>query len=204
VRRAPPVLAPFNPTFLTTADFNNDNKLDVAAVGNSANVVVLFGNGDGTFSTYTPLIPGTTSHSSVVAADFNNDGWVDLAVSQVGSNHQLAQLLNLQNGSFNVPSFFELNTYGGQMIPGHFLNPTNSDLIMTPANGSVGFGVTFAGGPIGLTRTDPPPSLPAKYRIRHCRFQRRRPIRLCLLGEDQRNFKPDFLPARPAANVRGG
>jgi streptogramin lyase len=155
----PTVPAPFNPTYLTTADFNNDNNLDVAAVGNSANVVVLFGNGDGTFSTYTPLVPGTTSHSSVVAEDFNNDGWVDLAVSQSGPNHQLAQLLNMQNGSFSVPSFTELNSYGGPMIPGHFVSPTSNDLIMTQANGSVNFGVTFAGGPFGLTRTDPPPSL---------------------------------------------
>src|SRR5207244_7294302 len=74
------------PHSLVIADFNGDGKLDLAVTNNNANnqdpktVSVLLGNGNGTFQS--PVAYGVgDSPSGIVAADFNNDGKVDLAAA---------------------------------------------------------------------------------------------------------------------------
>ena len=65
-------------------DFNHDGKMDVAVIdSSSANVVILLGNGNGTFGSSsvfsaTPAGSGNTA-GSLVAADLNGDGIPDLA-----------------------------------------------------------------------------------------------------------------------------
>ncbi len=78
-----------NPIALTTGDFNNDGKVDVA-VANSGetSITVLFGTGFGAFGTVTNLTP-TGSPVAVAAGDFNNDGFVDLtAITSTGTLNQ--------------------------------------------------------------------------------------------------------------------
>jgi len=73
-----------NPTLLATGDFNGDGKLDVAVANTSTHSIqIMLGNGDGTFLTGASFSigTGTTSQpSSMVVADFNDDGKADLAV----------------------------------------------------------------------------------------------------------------------------
>ena len=75
------------PYSILTADFNNDGKLDIAiASTGSNNVTLLLGNGDGTFTeaASSPYPVGQVP-SALAAADFNNDGKLDLAVANSSS-----------------------------------------------------------------------------------------------------------------------
>jgi hypothetical protein len=71
-------------TAITTADFNGDGKPDVAVSGftgtqGDGSVSVLLGNGAGGFGAPISFTVGQ-GPSSIVAADFNSDGRIDLAV----------------------------------------------------------------------------------------------------------------------------
>ena len=67
-----------------TADFNNDNKKDIA----TSTGQILLGNGTGTFTlqpatlpTLTPTGGNPNTQTGIAAADFNKDGKMDLAVT---------------------------------------------------------------------------------------------------------------------------
>jgi len=76
------------------ADFDGDGNLDVATVFLDGNVEALFyGKGDGTLQPPVPirLRKGEGGALTLVTADFNKDGFPDLAI---GVGPDLAVLLN--------------------------------------------------------------------------------------------------------------
>jgi Ca2+-binding RTX toxin-like protein len=68
-----------NPKSITTADFNGDGVLDLAASG-SNNVSVLLGNGSGGFGSATNFTVGNDARS-VTTGDFDGDGIIDLVTA---------------------------------------------------------------------------------------------------------------------------
>ena len=86
-------------SFLITADFNGDGRLDLAYLDATASkVFIQLGNGDGTFR-----VPVTYSVGSVpqglVAGDFNGDGRLDLAVGNTQDN-TISIVLGNGDGTF--------------------------------------------------------------------------------------------------------
>jgi hypothetical protein len=75
---------PNNAYSVVIGDFSNDGKLDLAVTlvndGNPGFISVMPGQGDGTFPTELILTTGTLP-SGIVAADFNEDGGLDLATA---------------------------------------------------------------------------------------------------------------------------
>jgi len=76
------------PTALAAADLNNDGHLDLAVTTfgdisqNSPSLVILLGNGDGTFGAPKQFVPGPGNPKSIAIADFNRDGKLDAVIAQ--------------------------------------------------------------------------------------------------------------------------
>jgi hypothetical protein len=92
-----------SPSPIAVADFNGDGKLDIAVpagTGASESVIVLTGNGDGTFNS--PFSgPGSTSTSVtwIQVADFNQDGAPDVVLAD--SSGSATVFLNNGGGSLS-------------------------------------------------------------------------------------------------------
>jgi len=72
-----------NPTSVTAADFNGDNKLDLAVgTWTGRNVNIFLGSGTGSFTAGTTVNFGQPTWA-VAAADFDGDGKIDLAAGGV-------------------------------------------------------------------------------------------------------------------------
>src|SRR6266567_3890984 len=69
---------------VAVGDFNGDGKPDLAAL-NVSGIIVLLGNGDGTFQARVGYVAGSDP-ISVAVGDFNGDGKPDLAVANVHYN----------------------------------------------------------------------------------------------------------------------
>ena len=106
----------FGTDSIAVADFNKDNKLDVAiANSGTQNISVLLGNGSGGFGTPNLIQIGQNSFPSVIIiADFNSDGRPDIAATDFFQNSVYFVLGN-GNGTFDVPKTISLGPGGASI-----------------------------------------------------------------------------------------
>ncbi len=104
-------IAGTNPRSVVSADFNNDGYLDVCAANeNSSNLTMLLGGAGGVFGAPTTIpLAGFTGLAEIIAADFNNDGIMDIAVS---ANPDVAVLLGTGGAAFSAPNGYASGTGG--------------------------------------------------------------------------------------------
>ncbi len=100
-----------NPRSVIAADFTNDGILDLAVANrDSMDVSIFIGKGDGSFfpaiSHYIQAAYGYEFHpSDLVAGDFNRDGRVDIAVSNI-TGYTYGVMINDGNGFFSSNIYY--------------------------------------------------------------------------------------------------
>jgi len=111
------LFTPVTPTLITgntpvhavAADFNNDNRLDLAVANFNGNSFQIFtGNGNGQFAAPQTINTGSRP-IHLLAQDFNGDGAADLAVTLFGAD-RVDIFLNNGAGSFPATASQQLNT----------------------------------------------------------------------------------------------
>jgi hypothetical protein len=116
------------PVAIVAGDFTGNGITDLAvAVGQTGgagdDVIVLMGNGDGTFTALAP-IPVGLDPTSIAEGDFLNNGQIDLAVANSGSG-SVTVLLNQGGGNFEALSPIQLPAFGAtptSVVAGDFGN----------------------------------------------------------------------------------
>jgi Bacterial Ig-like domain (group 3)/FG-GAP-like repeat len=134
-----------SPTLYTTgdysyavalADLNGDGHLDIVCANlnldhltQGGTLSVLLGNGDGTFATAVNYVAGNDL-SSVVLADFNGDGKIDIATTDVSSSN-VAILLNKGNGTFQAAVEYAAGPNPLSLAASDFNGDGKVDLVVT-------------------------------------------------------------------------
>ena len=152
------------------ADFNADNKLDLAIEG-LTDASVLFGNGTGGFGAPTTITFAPEIVSDVRTGDFNGDGKPDLAIATILSGQptggKLRILLNDGAGGFTAGPAIALNANSGRLAIGDFNGDGKADVaasfssvsavadhvLVLLGNGNGGFAATID-VPTGQNATD--------------------------------------------------
>jgi VCBS repeat protein len=117
-----------------TGDFNGDSQVDLAigtapTATSPATVLMLLGTGDGDFQA-APSVTIGAEPSSIVVADFNNDGRQDLAAASFAGNAVFIRLGN-GDGTFQVAP--DVSAAGGLLsaVAGHFNGDGATDLAVS-------------------------------------------------------------------------
>jgi hypothetical protein len=128
---------------LVAADFNGDGAIDLALTDSSTpgSISVQLGNGDGSFVTKMNVLPlgGSYAIQSNTSADFNNDGKLDLAISDVNAD-SVSVFLGNGDGTFNPPVTFPTAHLPVAVAAGDFRNNGNTDLAVVTGTCYLGLG----------------------------------------------------------------
>jgi hypothetical protein len=126
--------ASYSLTSAAVADVNGDGNLDQIALSPAYNqAAILFGKGDGTFTTGPAIYTGKTPHS-VAVGDFNNDNIPDFAVTNSGDG-TVSIFLGAGDGTFTTTAAIPVGTNPTNISVGDFNNDGNADLAVSSSLG---------------------------------------------------------------------
>jgi hypothetical protein len=122
------------PLCLTTADFNGDGLPDIAVATLSGGVFILLNNGSGGFTVSAPSPTYQVGEwpLSIVAADFNGDGFTDLAVTSY-TDATVTILTGSGNGTFTVGTPIAVGNGPWALAAADFNGDSRIDLAVTNA-----------------------------------------------------------------------
>ncbi|MCA8914659.1 MAG: VCBS repeat-containing protein [Planctomycetes bacterium] len=130
-------------------DTNNDGKIDIV-VGKGGGLSVMLGNGNGTFGAEIPDTNVTQSVVWIVAADFNGDDNLDLAVvdSNGISSYFVRCLLGAGDGTFTLGATLTASSSCDGISVGDLNGDTNLDIVayQAIASNSGAYGVALGNG----------------------------------------------------------
>jgi hypothetical protein len=135
-------------------DVNGDGNVDLVATGYGGNEVILLpGNGDGTFQASVAYLAGSKP-MRLAAADFNRDGRTDIATANYGSNSMSVLLGNTAATSTTLTSSANPSEPGAA-VTFKALVHIGAAAFATPS-GTVTFadgGTVLSGGTVALNGT---------------------------------------------------
>lgn len=121
------------PRYFAAGDFNRDGKQDLALsqTFSDNNLRILLGNGSGGFSSQSTLSMGAAaSPRGVISADFNADGYLDLAASSFAGDN-VSIFLGSGDGNFSTRKVFSAGDAAFLMASADFDRDGLPDLAIT-------------------------------------------------------------------------
>ena len=121
-------------------DVDNDGRLDLAVLGYDGTnrfTAIYRNQGGGRFSDLQAGLAGLDS-GCLAWGDFNNDGWLDLAISGAGDSGAVTKIYRNQgDGTFAEQAAGLPGTMSGGLAWGDYDNDGDLDLVVSGYNGSV-------------------------------------------------------------------
>ena len=115
------------------ADFNGDDRVDLALVGDSDSVTALLGNGNGTFQQRRFSSVPSSLLRAAAAGDFSGDGTQDLVVTNVWSN-RVSILRSTRDGFFQSVASYSVGAYPLSVATADFNGDGRLDIVTANAD----------------------------------------------------------------------
>jgi hypothetical protein len=151
-----------NPNAAASGDFNNDGKPDLVQCCNSTGLIFRAGSGDGTFAAPVTAASAPDGAATLVAADVNGDGKLDL-VGLIGNGNYgeappgsgFAVWLGNGDGTFQAPVVYSTPYSNWDLTAGDFFGDGHVDVAVGEDGGVLlyrneGDGTYVADGSVGV------------------------------------------------------